>query len=274
MSDMWNGVAPAWDRNAAFVDAHLQDATERLLDAVQVTTGSDVLDLATGPGGAGLAAAGRVGPAGSVVLADVAEAMVAVAARRAAGHAAVTSLVCDQLAIAAPDESFDAVIVRHGLMFAEDPAEAVREARRVLRTGGRYGAMVWGSREANPWLGLILDAVGAQFGVPFPPPTVAGPFALDDPGHLAGVLRAGGLDEVRVEAVQAPMTVRSLEAWWERVPQLAGPLAVALTGMDADVREAIRDRAMSAGARSATAAGDDVTFAGSVLIATGRDPGR
>ncbi len=96
--------------------------------------------------------------------------MVQAAARRAAALPQVTTLVCDELQLEAADESFDAVLCRHGLMFVDDPADAVREARRVLRPGGRYVAMTWDAREANPWLGLILDAVGEQFGVPFPPP--------------------------------------------------------------------------------------------------------
>ena len=31
-------------------------------------------------------------------------------------------------------------------MFAEEPADAVREARRVLRPDGRYVAMTWDAR--------------------------------------------------------------------------------------------------------------------------------
>ena len=53
-------------------------------------------------------------------------------------------------------------------------------AERVLRAGGRYATMTWDRRELNPWLGLVLDAVSEQFGVPFPPPTVRGPFSLED----------------------------------------------------------------------------------------------
>ena len=79
---MWNSVAPAWERNADFVDEHLAAATEALLDAAHVTGGASVLELATGPGGAGLAAADRVGPSGHVLLADDAQEMVAVAARQ------------------------------------------------------------------------------------------------------------------------------------------------------------------------------------------------
>jgi SAM-dependent methyltransferase len=167
------------------------------------------------------------------------------------------------------DATFDAVVGRHGLMFADAPADAVREAARVLRPGGRYAAMVWAAREDNPWLGGVLDAVGEQFGVPFPPPGVAGPFALADPGSLEAALTEGGLREVRVRRLDTPMTVSSLEEWWTRVPRLAGPLAQALAGMPEADRNAIRDRALAKGADAARATGDGIMLAGAVLVAAG-----
>jgi hypothetical protein len=132
--------------------------------------------------------------------------------------------------------------------------------------------MTWDRRDANPWLGLVLDAVGEQFGVPFPPPTVAGPFALADADALAALLEEAGLDDVQVEAFATPMPAESLDAWWERVPQLAGPLAIALAGMEADVREAIRQRALASAAAVAREEGDGIVLDGSVLIASGRRP--
>jgi SAM-dependent methyltransferase len=272
MSDMWNGVAPGWEANAQFVDEQLALATETLLDAAGIGDGSAVLELAAGPGGAGLAAAERVGPSGTVVLSDVAAEMVAVAARRAAAYAQVSTAVFDQGEIAAENAHFDAVISRHGLMFVEDPVGAVQEAARVLRPGGRYAAMTWGPRDLNPWLGLVLDAVGEQFGVPFPPPSVRGPFALDDGALLTSLLQEGGLMDVQVETMTTPMHAASLEAWWERVPKLAGPLAIALAGMEPDVREAIAKRALSAGANASRREGDQIVFAGSVLIGSGQTP--
>jgi ubiquinone/menaquinone biosynthesis C-methylase UbiE len=274
MSEMWNSVAPGWEANAEFVDSHLQAATEALLDAAAVAAGEDVLELGSGPGGAGLAAAARVGPSGTVVLSDVAAEMIEVAARRAAASPNVSTAVFDQSDIPGPEARFDAVICRHGLMFAEDPAHAVREAVRVLRPGGRYATMTWGPRAENPWLGATLDAVGEQFGVPFPPPNVRGPFSLGDSALLKSVLEDGGLQDVRVERVDAAMRVPSVEAWWERIPKLAGPLAMALEGMEPDVRDAIAQRARGAATASAHREGDQVVFAGSVLIGAGHKPER
>ena len=270
MSDMWDSVAPGWESNAEFVDEHLAAATDALLDAAGITEGDAVLELAAGPGGAGLRAAQRVGPKGSVVLSDDAPEMVAVAARRAIGHPRVSTAVFDQNAIIAEDGHFDAVISRHGLMFADDAVGAVREATRVLCPGGGFAAMTWGSRSMNPWLGLVLDAVGEQFGVPFPPPNIRGPFSLDDAALLTSVLEEGGLEDVHVQAVETPMHAASVQAWWERVPQLAGPLATALAAMEPDVREQIAQRAMNAGAQASHRDGSQIVFPGSVLIASGR----
>lgn len=188
MSDIWDSVAEAWEENADFLDHQLEAATRVLLDAASVSQGDDLLDLACGPGGAGLAAVLRVGPSGMIVLADDAPRMVAAAARRAAGLDSVSTLLCGQAEIPVADETFDAVINRHGLMFAEDFAAAVSESARVLKPDGRYAAMTWDRRSDNPWLGLILDSVGEEFGTRFPPPQVRGPFSLDDPGLLTRVL--------------------------------------------------------------------------------------
>ncbi len=272
MSEMWDSVAPGWEASAEFVDAQLARATEALLDAAGVSEGDAVLELACGPGGAGLAAAERVGPRGSVLLSDVSAPMVAVAERRASGYPQVSSAVFDQDAIGCENARFDAVISRHGLMFVEDPVSAAAEAVRVLRDGGRHAVMTWDRRELNPWLGLVLDAVGDQFGVPFPPAHIRGPFSLDDGGDLASVLENGGLEGVTVQALSTPMHAGSLDEWWERVPKLAGPLAIALAGMEPDVREEIAKRAIERGAEVAAPYDDGIVFAGSVLVGSGLKP--
>lgn len=269
MSEMWDMVAGDWEENADFVDGQLAEPTLAMLDAAGVSVGDDLLDLACGPGGAGLAAVSRIGTSGTLVLADDSPKMVAVAARRAAGLEMVSTLACGQEEILAADETYDAVINRHGLMFAEDPLAAIREAVRVLKVGGRYAAMTWDRRSENPWLGLILDAVADEFGLPFPPEGMSGPFSLDDPGALGGILERGGLGQVEVERMAVPMSADSPEVWWDRVSRLAGPLPVALQGMEPGVRESIRQRAIRSGTEAASRTGQGLVLGGSVLIASG-----
>src|SRR4051812_47487832 len=80
---MWAAVAAGWGEHADYVDARSAELTARLLERAAPQPGDRVLELACGAGGLGMAAAGRVGPEGEVVLSDVAAEMTAIAARRA-----------------------------------------------------------------------------------------------------------------------------------------------------------------------------------------------
>ena len=133
-----------------------------------------------------------------------------------------------------------------GLMLLPDPARAAAELARVLRPGGRAAVAVWGPREANPWLAVLLDAVGAELGVEVPPPGVPGPFSLADAGRLADLLRDAGLEAVAVDEVEPPFRAASAEAWWAVVPSLAGPLAQLLDALPPPTAQAIHDRAVDA----------------------------
>jgi hypothetical protein len=59
------------------------------------------------------------------------------------------------------------MLSREGLMFAADPALAVREITRALRTNRRMAVAVWGPKAQNPWLSVVFDAISAQLGCPF-----------------------------------------------------------------------------------------------------------
>src|SRR5262249_49755777 len=66
--------------------------------------------------------------------------------------------VMDAQALELPDCSVGPVLSRFGVMLAPDPARVVREARRVLRDGGRLAYAVWGPPDRNPWLTLFVGA--------------------------------------------------------------------------------------------------------------------
>lgn len=271
MHAMWASVAPGWGEHADATDARGATATARLLELAALAPGERVLELACGPAGLGLAAAAQVGAEGEVVLSDVAPEMTAIAAARAQerGLANVRTSVLDIEAIDEPAESYDVVLCREGLMFAVEPARALGEIRRVLRPGGRLAAAVWGPRERNPWLGLVLDSVSTQIGHPVPPPGVPGPFALSDSEALAGLMTEAGLAEVEVGEAAVPLAVASVEEWWSWTSALAGPLAKLLEMQPDEARAEILERVRENAKPYATADGG-VELPGVSLVAFAR----
>lgn len=239
----WASVAPKWREHADAGEERVAAITHALLDRIDLQPGDHVLELACGPGGAGLAAAERVGPTGEVVLTDVAEEMVAIAADRATarGLTNVRTATRDLEAIDEPDASFDAVLCREGLMFAVEPQRAVREIKRVLQPQGRLAISVWGPKSENPWLGLVFDAVSAETGFSIPPPGSPGPFSLADPVQVEALF-ASAFADVTVERVDAPLRSPSFEAWWARTSALAGPLATILAQLPDTTLDSLTNR--------------------------------
>ena len=270
LRNMWAGTARAWGDHAEYVDTRGAPVTDSMLALTRPATGERVLELACGTGSVGLAAAPLVAPGGEVVLSDVVPEMTSIAAARAAAIelANVRTRVLDLEQIDEPDGSFDVVLCREGLMLVPDPARAGREIERVLRPGGRAAVAVWGPRAENPWLGIVFETVAAQLEAPVPPPGIPGPFSLDDPDQLAGLLSTAGLTDVVIHEVEVPYRAASFTEWWERSCALAGPLAQRLACLPPSAREALRERAGEAARPYETA--DGLEFPGVSLVAAAR----
>ena len=94
----------------------------------------DVLDIASGDG----VLAELLAPhAGRYVCVDTSARVVAAAAERLRAHRNVEVLEGDMHALPFDPASFDLVVLMHALTYAAKPAQAVAEAARVLRPGGR-----------------------------------------------------------------------------------------------------------------------------------------
>ena len=212
----WREVAEAWRQMRAQDRGVFTAATERMLDLVGVGAGDRVLDVAAGTGEQTLAAARRVGPAGSVLATDISASMLAVAADvlRQEGWSNVETLVADAQRLDLPPDSFDAAISRFGVMLIPAHQEALAAIRRALKPGGKLAAMVWSTAERNPFFALPLGILQARGLLPPSEPgqPEPGPFALGTLDALANVLRQVGFRDVAIEPVALRWRFRSVAA--------------------------------------------------------------
>lgn len=250
--EAWEQAAAGWSRRRGVFTAAGEPVSRRLVELAGLRPGHEVLEVACGLGDTGLMAAEAVAPGGSVLLTDGAEAMVEAARERAGTDAPEGTTIEAQLVQAEwldlPAASFDAVLSRWGYMLLVDPEAALREARRVLRPGGRVALAVWGPREANPWIDLVQQQL-EQLGLAEPVDDSApGMFALSDPGRLTGLLHAAGFLEPVVEEVPLSWDSPDLDERWEEMVETSVSLPAVLGGLEParhyELRDAV-DRALS-----------------------------
>ena len=265
----WSAVAAAWDANVDEVDDHSIAATDALLDRVAVQPGDRVLELAAGPGSLGPTWSRLAGTTGTVVISDIAPAMVDAAKRRNAVLGNTTVTVLDASAIDRPDASFDVVACRMGLMFTPEPSVAFAEIHRVLAPGGRLGALTWGPLQHNPWMtcvGMAAMINGLVAGGP--PIGPGGIFSLSDPDQLETLVATAGFVDVTVEEFAIIFRAESIDAHIERVSSLAGPLATILQHASVEQRAAVRRTAADLAAAHLTT--DGLVIPGQALLVSAR----
>lgn len=124
-----------WDEMRA-LDLPAQAVEAALLGLVPPGAGGRMLDIGTGTGRVLELLAPRVRQALGI---DASKAMLALARARLSGpgfeHCSVR--LADMYRLPLADQSFDTVVLQMVLHHAEDPAGAMREATRVLTTGGK-----------------------------------------------------------------------------------------------------------------------------------------
>jgi len=119
---------------------HLRHERRLTVEALRLTDGDVVLDVACGPGNFTSAFAAAVEPSGRAIGLDLSAAMLA-RARRDNGHPRATYLRADAHHLPFPDHSLDAVSCYAALYLMPDPFDAFDEMLRVLRPGGRISLM-------------------------------------------------------------------------------------------------------------------------------------
>ena len=213
----------------------------RLIELVEARPGMRILDLACGPGTLSRLLAVKVAPGGSVVGIDLASGMIDAARRTSPPNATFEKMDMEHLLF--PDADFDAAVCGHGLQFAPDLGQALREARRVLRAGGLLCSSIPVSNEKDSVWELI-DSVVDQW-LP-PPPTVVDDKAtratVGEPGRLKAAALDAGFATAEVETIEEEVVWESAEhlvsmfmGWWD--------FAFRIEGMEPLRRQAFMDEA-------------------------------
>jgi SAM-dependent methyltransferase len=238
----WEDAAEAWHRWGPTLETWLGPATEKMLDAANVTTGSRVLDVAAGGGGQTLAAARRVGPSGHVLATDISSRILSYAAKvtAEAGLTNVETREADGEALdVLPVASFDAVISRLGLIYFPDRQAALAGMHRALRRGGRIAAIVFSTPERNTFFSIPVSIIRPAAQLPAPQPGQPGPFSLGSPGVLDEALSTAGFEDIRVEAVPAPLRLPSAAECVSFERESFGALHQMLAGVPETDRSAV-----------------------------------
>src|SRR6516162_7465227 len=216
-----------WERAAEYYGDAFGSLTEQtikpLLEAAGVTSGTRVLDVATGPGSVAAAAAAL---GASPVGIDFSPQMVALAREQ---HPSLVFEEGDAEALEFGDARFDAVTINFGVLHL-----ARAEARRVLVPGGRCAFTVWAKPEISVGFGIVLGAIErlGRMDVPLPegPPF----FRFSDSDESLRSMLAAGFVDPRVEQIPLVWKLPSASALYDAFANGAVRTAALLRAQNED----------------------------------------
>ena len=213
-------------------------AITSLLDAVNIERGDKFLDIASGPGYVAAAAAQR----GATVLGvDFSAAMVAHAHQL---HPSLDFREGDAEQLPLGKGLFDAAVMNFGILHLGRPEQALAEAWRVLRAGGRFAFSVWAKPEETIGFGIVLRAVAnhgePRIALPEGPPF----FRYSDPEECVRGLLAVGFETPTITKVaqvwRLPAGDGLFEAMKDSTVRTAGLLRAQKPEVLAKIRDAMR----------------------------------
>jgi ubiquinone/menaquinone biosynthesis C-methylase UbiE len=211
--------------------------------ALGAEKGDRVLDVGCGPGFYIGELLEMVGPDGLVVGVDVSRDMLAVAAKRAEGHANVEFHEGGATALPVADGSFDRALSVQVFEYVDDVPAALAEMRRVLRGGGRlvlwdvdWGTVSWHAVDRGR-MQRALQAFDKHL------------VHASLPRMLSSQLRDAGFENVRMEAHAFATNELIPDAYGGSLVSMLKSYVVDQGGMSHEDAEAWRDEQRELGAQ-------------------------
>ncbi len=267
----WSAVAGArrkWDAVHMVVS---RPATLAIVEAARVKPGMNVLDLASGPGEPSLALAEAVGPEGRVTATDLVPELLAIAEEKARERGLRNMIFrqADAESLPFPDRSFDAVTCRFGVMYFPDVQRALREVRRVLKTGGQATLADHGPMEQSSFFMTTFGIFLKYARPPHPEPAALLPFKFAKAGTLAAALGGAGFRAVHEECRTLPWPFPGPPGQaWDFIRETAAPFRPLFESFVPREREEIVKDAL--GEMGRLYDGQRVNFTTVIVLASGR----
>jgi SAM-dependent methyltransferase len=213
----WGAVSKGWEAIADRLRLATMPVASWMIDHTAPQVGQTVLELAAGIGDTGFLAAELIQPGGTLITSDSSPEMLAAAQRRAEALE-ISNVRFKQIDAAQPIDietaSIDVVLCRWGYMLMDDPENALRETRRILRPGGRVALAAWAGAEENRWSSLPIELLLDRGLIEPDEPGYRGQFAWADKQIIVDHIENAGFVEYEVEAVDFPIRYPSIDAWW------------------------------------------------------------
>lgn len=207
----WNEIlVPKFFRYKHILVDGLGQHSAAIFPKLPVQEGDRVLDVGCGFGDTAIMLGHRVGPKGSVLGIDCADAFLDYAREDAARQGmSNVSFVRGDAEIALPDGNFDFLFSRFGTMFFANPVAGLRNMRKALRPGGRMVHIVWRDRADNPWLSMAKDVVLRYLPQPGEDAQTCGPgpFSMANESMVRGMMASAGYEDIEFRRVDAPVLV-------------------------------------------------------------------
>ena len=199
----WNEIlVPKWNRFRHILSGNGAVHSEMAQAYFKIQPGDKVLDIGCGYGETCIEIGKIVGPEGEVLGLDCTEAFLEIAnkERDEAGLDNVKFVMGDAQTYELPENYYDVVYSRFGVMFFQNIVYALKNAHKALKPGGKLCMIVWRTIDDNPCWGMGKDI--ALTHLPPPGDNAAtcgpGPFALANEETTRAMMNAAGFENIEI----------------------------------------------------------------------------